>query len=75
MSPLKEWIMRSSIICTLHQMPLGQSYQGELCGWYLQHARGRRNAYNISVQKPEGRRPVWRLNVDGRIIIECSSVG
>jgi hypothetical protein len=60
MSPLKEWIMRSSIICTLFQMLLGQSCQGELYGWYLQHAREKRNAYNILVQKPEGRRPVWR---------------
>jgi hypothetical protein len=41
-------------------MLLGQSYQGELHGWYLQHAREKRNAYNILVQKPEGRRPVWR---------------
>jgi hypothetical protein len=30
-----------------------------------------RNAYSILVGKPEGNRPLVRLGIDGKIILEC----
>jgi hypothetical protein len=30
-----------------------------------------RSAYNILVGKPEGKRPLGRLGIDGKIILEC----
>jgi hypothetical protein len=67
-------ILRSSIICAVHQILLGWSNQG---GWdgHAGHAgriREMRNTYKILVGKPEGKRPSEDLGVDGMIILKRS---
>jgi hypothetical protein len=53
-------IMRSFIICTLYQAVLELPNQEGWDGWHVELMTGMINAYQILIQKHEGKRPLWR---------------
>jgi len=36
----------------------------------MAHMEGRRETYRVLIEKPEGKRPLGRVSVDGRIILK-----
>jgi len=56
----EDCIMRSFIICTLHQILFGRSNQGGLVEGHEAHIGDMRNAYKILVGKSEGTRSLGK---------------
>jgi hypothetical protein len=72
----EDCIMRSFIACTLHQTFLGENKMSRTCST----DRKMKNAYNIFVGRPEGKRPhrrprcIWEDNRMDRMEIVCQVV-
>jgi len=53
------------MICIAHTLLFEKNEMGGACSAF----GGRRGVYRVLVGKPEGRRPLWRPDIGGRIIL------